>query len=42
MKRAIVAAVLVGLAASLLVAGGNGSVNGSYGEERTAEVFTGG
>src|SRR5438067_13690786 len=42
MKRAIVAAVLVGLAASPLVAGGKGSVNGSYVEARTAEVFTGG
>jgi len=42
MKRAIVAAALVGLAASPLVAGGKGSVSGSYVEARTAEVFTGG
>jgi len=42
MKRAIVAAALVGLAASPLVAGGKGSVSGAYVEARTAEVFTGG
>ena len=42
MKRAIVAAALVGLAASSLVAGGKGSVSGAYVEARTAEVFTGG
>src|SRR5216117_3908119 len=42
MKRAIVAAALVGLVASPLVAGGKGSVSGAYVEARTAEVFTGG
>src|SRR5947209_19764950 len=42
MKRAIVAAALVGLAASSLVAGGKGSVSGAYVEARTARVFTGG
>ena len=42
MKRAIVAAALIGLAASPLVAGGKGSVSGAYVEARTAEVFTGG
>jgi hypothetical protein len=42
MKRAIVAAALIGLAASPLLAGGRGSVSGAYVEARTAEVFTGG
>jgi len=42
MKRAIVAAALIGLAASPLVAGGKGAVTGAYVEARTAEVFTGG
>jgi hypothetical protein len=42
MKRAIVAAALIGLAASPLVAGGKGTVTGAYVEARTAEVFTGG
>src|SRR5437867_12233265 len=42
MKRAIVAAALIGLAASPLVAGGKGSVSGAYVEARTAEIFTGG
>src|SRR5438132_6015509 len=42
MKRAIVAAALIGLAASPLGAGGKGAVTGAYVEARTAEVFTGG
>jgi Protein of unknown function (DUF1326) len=42
MKRAIVAAALIGLAASPLVAGGKGTITGAYVEARTAEVFTGG
>lgn len=42
MKRAFVAAALLGLAASPLLAGGKGSITGSYVEARTAEVFTGG
>ena len=42
MKRAIVAAALIGLAASPIAAGGKGTVTGAYVEARTAEVFTGG
>jgi hypothetical protein len=42
MKRAIVAATLIGLAASPLIAGGKGTLTGEYVEARTAEVFTGG
>jgi hypothetical protein len=42
MKRAVIAAALIGLAASPLVAGGRGTVTGAYVEARTAEVFTGG
>jgi hypothetical protein len=42
MQRAIVAAALIGLAASPLVAGGKETVSGAYVEARTAEVFTGG
>src|SRR2546429_3633072 len=42
MKRTILAAALIGLAVSPLMAGGKGSVSGSYVEARTAEVFTGG
>src|SRR5690349_5636611 len=42
MKRTIIAAALIGLAGSPLLAGGKGSVTGSYVEARTAEVFTGG
>ena len=42
MKRAMVLTALVGLAASPLLAGGKGMVNGAYVEARTAEVFTGG
>ena len=42
MNRAIVAAALIGLAASPLVAGGKGTITGAYVEARTAEVFTGG
>jgi hypothetical protein len=42
MKRAIVAAALIGLAASPLAAGGKHTVTGAYVEARTAEVFTGG
>jgi hypothetical protein len=42
MKRAIIAAALVGVAVSPLLAGVKGSVTGEYVEARTAEVFTGG
>src|SRR5450756_2692868 len=42
MTRALVVAALVGLAASPLIAGARDTVNGSYVEARTAEVFTGG
>jgi hypothetical protein len=42
MKRALVLATLIGLAAAPLVAGGKGTVSGAYVEARTAEVFTGG
>jgi len=42
MTRAMVAAALVGLMASPLVAGSKGTVSGEYVEARTAEVFTGG
>jgi hypothetical protein len=42
MKRAIVSAALIGLAASPMTASGKGSVSGAYVEARTAEVFTGG
>src|ERR1700704_2949814 len=42
MKRAIIAAELVGVAVSPLLAGGKGSLTGEYVEARTAEVFTGG
>jgi hypothetical protein len=42
MKRAIVAAALIGLAASPIAAGAKGTVTGAYVEARTAEVFTGG
>jgi hypothetical protein len=42
MKHQIFVAVIVGLAAVSLTAGGRGSVIGSYVEARTAEVFTGG
>ena len=42
MKRLILATTLIGLAVAPLVAGGKGSVTGSYVEARTAEVFTGG
>jgi len=42
MKRAMVGAALIALAASPLAAGGKGSVAGEYVEARTAEVFTGG
>src|SRR5213593_2716892 len=42
MKRAVVVAALVALAASPLMAGGKGTVSGTYVEARTAEVFTGG
>ena len=42
MKRAIVAAALIGLAASPIAAGGKVTVTGAYVEARTAEVFTGG
>jgi hypothetical protein len=42
MKRTLVVTALIGLAASPLLAGGKGMVNGEYVEARTAEVFTGG
>jgi hypothetical protein len=42
MKRALVVAALIGLAAAPLVAGGKGTISGAYVEARTAEVFTGG
>ncbi len=42
MKRAIIVASFVSLAAAPLLAGGNGTVTGAYVEARTAEVFTGG
>ena len=42
MKRAMVLAALLALAAAPLFAGGNGTVSGTYVEARTAEVFTGG
>ena len=42
MKRLILVLSIVGIAASPLVAGGKGSVSGTYVEARTAEVFTGG
>src|SRR5712671_3989075 len=42
MKRAIIAAALIGAAASPLLAGGKHTVSGAYVEARTAEVFTGG
>ena len=42
MKRAVVVAALLGLAASPLMAVGKGTVSGVYVEARTAEVFTGG
>jgi len=42
MKRTMLVAALVGLAASPLLAGGKGMVTGEYVEARTAEVFTGG
>jgi len=42
MKRAIVAAMLIGVAAAPLLAAGKGTVSGAYVEARTAEVFTGG
>ena len=42
MKQLILVLSIVGVAASPLLAGGKGSVSGSYVEARTAEVFTGG
>ena len=42
MKRAIIAAALIGVAAAPLLAGGRNTVSGAYVEARTAEVFTGG
>ena len=42
MKRAIIAAALIGVAVSPLLAGGKSTVTGAYVEARTAEVFTGG
>jgi hypothetical protein len=44
MRRAVITAVLAGLAAAPLAARGSGgtSISGSYVEARTAEVFTGG
>jgi hypothetical protein len=42
MKRTTVAAALISLAISPLMAGGKSTVTGAYVEARTAEVFTGG
>jgi hypothetical protein len=42
MKRAIIAAALIGVAVSPLLAGARNTVSGAYVEARTAEVFTGG
>ena len=42
MKRAIIVAALIGVAASPLLAGGRNTVTGAYVEARTAEVFAGG
>ncbi len=42
MKRLMLTVTLVALAASRLLAGGGGTVKGSYVEARTAEVFAGG
>jgi len=42
MKRAIIAAALIGVAGSPLLAGGKNTLTGEYVEARTAEVFTGG
>ena len=42
MKRAIIAAALIGVAAAPLLAGGRTTITGAYVEARTAEVFTGG
>jgi hypothetical protein len=42
MKRFLIVLSVVALAAPGLVAGGKGTVTGSYVEARTAEVFTGG
>jgi hypothetical protein len=42
MKRAIIAAALVGVVVSPLLAGARNTVSGAYVEARTAEVFTGG
>jgi hypothetical protein len=42
MRRNILTVALISLVASPLLAGGKGSVSGSYVEARTAEVFTGG
>jgi hypothetical protein len=42
MKRGLIIAALVALAASPIAAGAKGTVTGTYVEARTAEVFTGG
>src|SRR4051812_49898846 len=42
MKRVFIAAALLGVAVSPLLAGGRNTVSGAYVEARTAEVFTGG
>jgi hypothetical protein len=42
MKRAGIVAAFLALAAAPLLAGGHGTVTGTYVEARTAEVFTGG
>lgn len=42
MKRAIIAAALISVAAAPLLAGGKNTITGAYVEARTAEVFTGG
>ena len=42
MKQTLLTVALVSLAAASLMAGGKGSVTGTYAEARTAEVFAGG
>src|SRR6516164_2044111 len=42
MRRAIVLAAVVGMAGTVMMAAGRGTVTGQYVEARTAEVFTGG
>jgi hypothetical protein len=42
MKQMLVSVALAGLATASLMAGGKGTVSGTYAEARTAEVFAGG